>query len=226
MASPWERGEKARRVHHLPAGHKGGIPATRPGSRQLRLPPRPGTHRPFRVYPFLGASPNFLPAFFMAASKFLRAFAQVLSLRGTAHSPIPLHVFSPGFSPQPPSPAQSLCPLQTCSLTEGPRAWPAQSFFFPLYAPLQVGFSPRQMCGSWRRSGFLGSFFLGLSSARARPAPATIPPRAAAASLVKSRRFMFNDSLYRGPESKRGRVFAAAPTHCYDLRLNSQSAVP
>src|SRR5262249_3166173 len=140
---------------------------------------------------FLGASPNFLPAFFMAASKFLRAFSQALSLRGMAHSPLPLHVFSPGCSPQPPSPAQSFMPLHLCSLTVGPWAWPAQSFVLPATSPLQVGFNPRQMCGSWRRSGFLGSFGLGLASSAARIAlaPASKPPIAAAASLVNSRRF-------------------------------------
>src|SRR5260370_29961763 len=101
----------------------------------------------------------------MAVSKFLRAVAQALSLRGTAHSPMPLHLFSPGCAPQPPSPAQSLCVLQTCSLTEGPNAWPAQSLFLPLYSPLQVGFRPRQTWGSWSSRGLLGSFFFRFSSA-------------------------------------------------------------
>src|SRR5262249_22324934 len=145
----------------------------------------PGRHY-LSYFSFLGASPNFLPAFVMAASKFLRAFAQASSFRGMAQLPISLHSFSPGCSPQPPSPAQSLCALQTCSLTEGPYAWPAQSFFFPLYSPLQVGLRPRQMCGSWSSRGFLGSFFFGFSSAAAvaaRLAPATKPPTAAAASL-------------------------------------------
>src|SRR5713226_4759164 len=73
-----------------------------------------------RLSSFLGASPNFFSAFFMAASKLARAFFQALSLSGTAHSPMPLHLFSPGFSPQPPSPAHSLCPLHWCSLTVAP----------------------------------------------------------------------------------------------------------
>ena len=63
-------------------------------------------------YYFFGASPNFLSAFFMTASKRLRALAQASSLSGTWHLPIALHLFSPGVSPQPPRPRQAFSPAQ------------------------------------------------------------------------------------------------------------------
>src|SRR5262249_6217266 len=134
----------------------------------------------------------FLSAFFMAASKLLRALSQALSLRGTAHPPMPLHLFSLGFSPQPPKPAQSFSPLQLCDLAVAHCPMPAQSFFLPLLTPLQV-FRPRHTWGSCSSRGLSGSFILGLSSslaaATATPAPAISPPIAAAVSLWNSRRF-------------------------------------
>src|SRR5665213_1837904 len=138
------------------------------------------------TYLALGASPNFLPAFFMSASKLSRALAQILEfLIGTWQPPWPLHLFSPGASTfvlQPPRPAQSLLPAQVWALAVAQSPWPAQSFLPPWLWFLQV-LRPRQMFGSCAINGLSESFlppFSALSAARPRLAPATKPPRAAA----------------------------------------------
>ena len=143
----------------------------------------------------------------MAASKFLGAMAHGLSISGTAHSPLPLHMFSPGFSPHPPSPAHSFIPLHVCSFTVGKLACPAHSFFFPLTSSLQWWFSPRQTCGSWSHGNpsFFGSLCSGfLSSARVVFTPAINPPTAAAVSFANCRRLNSLESM-TGPRRTRTR---------------------
>src|SRR5581483_12188218 len=65
-----------------------------------------------RSQAFLGAAPTVLPAFFICASKDLRAFFHVFSVNGTSQLPCPLQEFWPAYSPQPPWPLQALSPLQ------------------------------------------------------------------------------------------------------------------
>ena len=136
-------------------------------------------------------------AFFMSASKFLRAAAQTFeSLIGTWQPPLPLQAFSPGVltsALQPPRPAQSLSPAQVWALAVAHSPPPAKSFLPPSPLPLQV-FRPRQMFGSWDISGLLLSFAFA-SAATARPAPANMPPRAAAANLPNARRFRSCESM-------------------------------
>src|SRR6266404_126637 len=92
-----------------------------------------------------GASPKVLPAFFIWASKALRAVFQVLSLRGTSQPPSPLQEFCPGYSPQPPWPLQALSPLQECLSASEQLPMPAQELPPPVPLPLQV-LRPRQTC--------------------------------------------------------------------------------
>src|SRR5260370_27708193 len=109
-------------------------------------------HSPFTTHPFFGgASPNFVPALAINSSNRLRALGQVLSLRGTAQPPLPLHSFSPGCSPQPPCPLQSFMPLQSWDATVAQWAWPAHSLvvpFLPLFLQVLI---PRQTWGSFSR---------------------------------------------------------------------------
>ena len=138
---------EARRRHRLVARISGAVAVESPGEQRAVRRSRAGLPPASALLPFLAVRRRTsCSAFFMAASKFLRAFVQALSLSGTAQSPIPLHLFSPGFSPQPPFPAQSFCPLHAWSLTVGPWAWPAQSFAFPLPRPCRSG-SARDRCG-------------------------------------------------------------------------------
>src|SRR5690242_15465863 len=107
-------------------------------------------------YFFGGASPNFLPAFFISSSNRLRAFFQAAVESGTPHSPFPLQAFSPGLAPQPPWPLQSFSAWQVWALAVAQVPCPAQSFFLLAPFPLQV-LMPRQTCGS-ESKGFFSSF--------------------------------------------------------------------
>src|SRR5436309_6895931 len=141
-----------------------------------------------------GAGPSFLPALVIAASKLARPFFQPSPASGTLQPPLPLQEFSPGLSP-PPNPLQEFMPLQPCAATVAQVPWPAQSFLPLTPSPLHE-FRPQHRCCS------LAAAFS--SAKRVRPAsidPATAPPKAARASLVKSR--LFTSSIFISASRRR-----------------------
>jgi len=139
---------------------------------------------------YLGEGPTFLPDAFISCSNCIRASFAVSALSGTAHSPLPLQVFWPGYPPHPPVPLHSFAPAQSCLATDEHEPVPAHSCL-PFPSPLQV-LSPLHVCGS--ESNRFGSTpkstFLSFSCAFTMRLPATSPPAATSARPVKLRRPM------------------------------------
>ena len=131
---------------------------------------------------------------------------------------MPLHAFSPGFSPQPPWPLHSLFPAHRWAAIVAQAPVPAQAFSPPAPAPLHW-LRPRQTCfspinrlavssaagspasspsvavvslpsGAAPASGAGALAGAGSAPSSAQPAkvPATTPPNAAIESRLKSRR--------------------------------------